>query len=320
MTEGSNPSADSGEQPIAVVPLSTPDNVPVVVAQLASKRLPHVPRLSIQFLLAWTAVTAVLLGWMQSTNDLRYSAYVPIPIMLLTVGFLAAAGWQICGTALIVWHLVRRTLWPLEPGEWLSIVQANLLVWWFVTVVLRSGFYPGYGPNPLSVVVDVAVPCTLVGGLLLAAIAFRRRRILFVAFAAASLIVAWFSTYLAIYFSSFSSESWQGSLVGWVTELGVPAELSLLLLFAALAVRRRAVWCAVFIESQIIVSVTTESHHFDIVRPVWHCLLLVGLVIAGVIVDRRQREQRHWLHWSALLTAGVSLILLLGLAVVRFIV
>jgi hypothetical protein len=40
---------------------------------------------------------------------------------VLLIVFAAAFGWLLTGAGLILWHAARRTLWPLEPGEWLVL-------------------------------------------------------------------------------------------------------------------------------------------------------------------------------------------------------
>jgi len=96
-------------------------------------RLTHVPRLSIRYLLIWTAVTAVLL---QCARALRLFESDSAWVTILAALFAAAAGLQLFGALLIGWHMVRRTRWPLEPGEWLVLALTNLLFAWLVIVVV----------------------------------------------------------------------------------------------------------------------------------------------------------------------------------------
>ena len=77
-------------------------------------RLPHVPRLSILFLLVWmTAAAAVLAVYTRWLGADRTDALNVVISLLLPAAF----GWVIAGGLLILWHAARHTLWPLEPGE-----------------------------------------------------------------------------------------------------------------------------------------------------------------------------------------------------------
>ena len=47
--------------------------------------------------------------------------------------------------------------------------------------------------------------------------------------------------------------------------------------------------------------------------------LLLGLLTAGVISDRRRREPRHWLHWSAVVLSGLALIFVLVMVAIAIV-
>lgn len=91
--------------------------VPSHPTRSAPLRLSHVPLPTILYLMAWTGLTAFVLvvfkrGLGASTPD------------VISAGFMAlaatAVGWIYLGGLLILRHAARGTLWPLEPGEWLS--------------------------------------------------------------------------------------------------------------------------------------------------------------------------------------------------------
>ncbi|MCE9554988.1 MAG: hypothetical protein K8T91_16660 [Planctomycetes bacterium] len=91
------------------------------------------PRLSIAYLMAWTAITAAILSaltaWRSQEGIVTELSWTP-PILASLYGIIA--GWILLGSLLILWHAFRRTLWPLEPGEWLllgllTVVAAKLV-------------------------------------------------------------------------------------------------------------------------------------------------------------------------------------------------
>ncbi|MCE9554989.1 MAG: hypothetical protein K8T91_16665 [Planctomycetes bacterium] len=97
------------------------------VMNLASQvRLSHVPRLSIGFLLLWTTSTAVVLAVMPTFGFPSYPRRV-LDFAILIVSA-SVMGWVLAGALLVLWHAARRTLWPLEPGEWLVLGAAGTLV------------------------------------------------------------------------------------------------------------------------------------------------------------------------------------------------
>jgi hypothetical protein len=82
-------------------------------------RLAHVPQLSIRYLMLWTFTTAAALftlNLLRNRPD-RWSPWEAAVIVPLAI----AEGWVWMAMALIVWHKLQRTLWKLEPGEWLLV-------------------------------------------------------------------------------------------------------------------------------------------------------------------------------------------------------
>jgi len=149
------------------------------IATAAQSPLPHVPRLSIGFLLLWTACTAVVLSVMPR---LGYQAY-PRHVLDFAIFIASAAimGWLLAGGLLVLWHAARRTLWPMEPGEWLVVGAAS-------TLVLRAGEQMTYRlllwlnwRNPLEVigVQSISLEAVALAGIaavfVVGAIAQRRR-------------------------------------------------------------------------------------------------------------------------------------------------
>jgi len=51
----------------------------------------------------------------------------PVWAVLLLALLATVLGWFYFGALLILWHAVRRTLWRLEPGEWLILILTNCL-------------------------------------------------------------------------------------------------------------------------------------------------------------------------------------------------
>lgn len=81
-----------------------------------SPRLTHVPRLSIVHLLLLTSLAGVVLGLTVSPGLGRNPL---LNFNMISPRLLNAVA--LSGMVLIVWYLLLRTLWPLEPGEWLVI-------------------------------------------------------------------------------------------------------------------------------------------------------------------------------------------------------
>jgi len=92
-------------------------------------RLPHVPRLSIGYLLFATAVTAAVFSAPSEfvEGPLRSSS-----LAVIDYATRCLSGAILAGCFLIVWHAARKTLWPLEPGEWLVVVAGSSHVIWTV--------------------------------------------------------------------------------------------------------------------------------------------------------------------------------------------
>ncbi|MCE9554990.1 MAG: hypothetical protein K8T91_16670 [Planctomycetes bacterium] len=97
---------------------------------------PHIPPLSIRYVMAWTAVTAVILAVLTRAFGATPGAGVPVVAVLLLALAATALGWIYCGTLLIGWHAAQRRLWPLEPGEWLILFLANAFAVWGVMAIL----------------------------------------------------------------------------------------------------------------------------------------------------------------------------------------
>lgn len=103
-------------------------------AESSPFRLPHVPRLSIAYLMAWTAITAVLIAW--RARGTVYSGELRWVLAIYDCSYSIVGGWVLMGSLLMIWHAVRRTLWPLEPGERLLLVMLGVFMvgvlgkWW----------------------------------------------------------------------------------------------------------------------------------------------------------------------------------------------
>ncbi|MCE9547625.1 MAG: hypothetical protein K8T25_19320 [Planctomycetia bacterium] len=276
-------------------------------------RLPHVPRLSIRYLLAWTAVTAVVLGWMQTQWGNEVRGEMTIFAMMLRILFAAVAGWLLFGTLLIGWHKLRRTGWPLEPGEWLMLVLTNVLTISFAFDLLDR-LYGAREQTDHSSAIQVIVEIALVGimaTILVAAGFTLRRRLSWCGlFAVLALSLLWVA-------SPYSYLS--GSMMKHIDRVA-PGEITAVFLAAAIALRRRPLWCAVMVFPAI-GYMSTYLGELEVVRRmelgalflfmIWNLVLLLatlGLLIAAEVRDRVQRRPRHWLHWSGTIT---SLLLLL---------
>ena len=103
----------------------------------APPRLPHVPRLSIRYLLAWTTLTAAVL--VALTQALNWRATNPWTGAVLVIGSMVV-GWLYFATLLIWCHSMTDTLWPLEPGEWLILTASNAITLWLV--LTASALHP----------------------------------------------------------------------------------------------------------------------------------------------------------------------------------
>jgi hypothetical protein len=214
--------------------------------------------LSIAYFMAWTAVTAVLLAVMTQTTDSmpRASPWLTAYIALQAT----LSGWIYFGGLLILWHAVRRTLWRLEPGEWLTLCLANAF---FLTLATQ-----------------------LLGRLLI--------------HWAGSSIYAWLSTLALFQIGAMAG--------GYVV--------------AAVAQRRRPLWCGVFaiigvppLLLMLLGWMRLLSNATPTLAAVLFVAIAVGLVlllVGAIVGDRRRREPRHWLHWSGVVITCLILLLILG--------
>lgn len=107
----------------------------MVLSSPKRPRLQRVPQLGIRHLLGWTATTALVMGLL--LGRVRSVEWT----LLLNVAMNAAIGFLAFGVLLIAWHAIRRTLWPLQPGEWLVMTTAAALSAGFGAVVLVLIFY-----------------------------------------------------------------------------------------------------------------------------------------------------------------------------------
>jgi len=228
---------------------------------VAATRLSHVPRLTILHLLVLTALTSAVM--VVFTHGLGVSTTDPISV---AGSALSASGvaWIYLGGLLILRHAAHRTLWPLEPGEWLILLAINVMT--------------------ILGLVGVAENFTF----------------------------------------------WR-SQFQWLILL-IPAEFSVAALVPAVTLRKRRIWSALFcvIALACIVPYGTffaallpqSFRTFIMLVQVYigiFASLLLGLIIAGIITDWRRGDARHWLHWSAVVPAGLALILMAGVAIIAFV-
>lgn len=147
----------------------------------APLRLLHVPRFSIRYLLAWTALTAAALVMLTqglnlnrtlnlNSSDPLYGAIVVIAAMVL--------GWLYFGTLLIIWHSLTETLWPLEPGEWLILAATNAVTLWLALAISdRHPYWLDISPRrPFFHGILYVAPTLCAAVCLVAAIAQRQQR------------------------------------------------------------------------------------------------------------------------------------------------
>lgn len=270
------------EIPASRAPLGNPApalSIPPSPSHIANPK--HVPRLSIGYLLTWTAVTAAVLAGMQAEGSFGRSGAVSGWAMLLMPLFAAAVGWLLFGSMLLAWHTVRCTKWPLEPGEWLILVLTNAVV-----VCLAMIVWERYAWR----VVDKTDPYSYeTFHALQSAIQFRR----------------------------------------WIQQ-AIPGEIAVVMLAAALAQRRRPVWCAALVvmatgvlSIYLPIFITSRYRHSmpkAMVSQYAHPFLfwsiglfnVIGLVslalmAGGVVLDRMRRQPRHWLHWSGVGLSSVAI-------------
>ena len=234
-------------------------------------RLEHVPRLSIASLLLATTITAAILSLFQFANPSTKLAWDDV---LMKTTMAIAFGWALFGGAIICWYRVRRTLWRLEPGEWLllgvcGLVVAYILLWVasFFFVNERSWLAEGV---MLGLLVLIVVP--LVAG----AITQRRRRwwcaLQFYLLLSAVLLITyifWGGTILSLL--SMAYWYFTGETIDFdrMPETAIQACL-------------------------------TVAAYFP-----------MALLTAGLVYDWRRHEPRHWLHWSGIALFGLSMLSIL---------
>jgi len=133
----------AGESRIAAdLPWTPADARPLAEQRHLTRPQPHVPQLSIRYLLLWTTGTAVAL---LAFELLGMGKVRTLPLAGLSLVALAMViGWLWMGTTIIVWHAARGTLWRVEPGEWLltsagSFSAALLVVGLFLSHPIRGG-------------------------------------------------------------------------------------------------------------------------------------------------------------------------------------
>lgn len=244
-------------------------------------RLPHVPRLSIGYLLFLTAVTAGSLSLIRFLVGSPGRTAEVVNLARIVPGMLVFS-WTASASLMIGWHAARRTLWPLEPGEWAVLagfVTTGLFlaqifaVHFAIEFVITDNHTQHRTPNPVGLgerlqwlnlmqVVSVAIMTIPYAA---AAVAQRRRR-------------WWLACFTLL----------AGTLAG-----SSIVSLSVLL---------------------------SDTWNFQLLRA-WSAVEIV-LVLAAVllipiafVMDRRRREPRHWLHWSGVALTELFLALLLaGLA------
>ena len=203
----------------------------------APPRLPHVPPLSILYLLAWTTATAAVL--LVLTRWLRFGGDTPLGIGLCALTA-TAFGWVYFGGLLILWHAVRRTLWPLEPGEWLILVAINVLTVG-IGLALAESLPRGPLGSSYQTILEWAAklsPAEFAAVSIVAAVSQRQRRVWSALFW--TLVLQWLSAYFL-----FAASAWLDlGLFAFLKVLstligGFATVLSILLLCAVITDWRR---------------------------------------------------------------------------------
>jgi len=129
-----------------------------------SKRLPHVPKPTILYLMGWTATTAVVLAVLTQLYQVQAEINAPAWVVLLLALLATVLGWFYFGALFILWHVVRRTLWRLEPGEWLVLLLIHSLttyagVSFLATVWEPSEFWLRIGGALILVQLSLVMAC-----------------------------------------------------------------------------------------------------------------------------------------------------------------
>lgn len=89
------------------------------------RQLAHAPPLSIRYLLLWTATTALAL-LVFSLLGMKGTTLGPWAGILAVVAAIVV-GWIWMAMVILGWHYMHRTLWDLEPGEWLLLVPGGVV-------------------------------------------------------------------------------------------------------------------------------------------------------------------------------------------------
>lgn len=239
-------------------------------------RLPHVPRLSIGHFLFWTAVTAVVLGVLTQAFGATGSGAPVLAVLLLALAA-TVLGWLYSGALLIGWHAVRRTLWKLEPGEWLVLFLVNVLTVWGA-----FGLWEEYRWSPIhSHAVQVFLH-------LMGMEMYEFMNLIY------KCIPGQFAAVLiAVIVSQRREKIWRA--------LFLFAAILLLMIYVPIA--------APDLVEDVFRGMSERT------GMLFFCLVLsalLGLLMAGVARDRMNRVARHWLHWSGVGLVALSLLLVVG--------
>lgn len=186
----------------------------------------HIPPLSIRYVMAWTAVTAVILAVLTRAFGATPGAGVPVFAVLLLALAATALGWIYCGTLLIGWHTVRGRLWALEPGEWLILFLANAFAIWAVMAILDDNRWGNLSWRQMEFLAKF-IPGQFALVLTAAAVAQRRQSIFWRWLFAGSAILA-LSIYLPILAPDLVREVTRGLSEGTALLIGVTVMGSLL--------------------------------------------------------------------------------------------
>ncbi|MCE9545146.1 MAG: hypothetical protein K8T25_06470 [Planctomycetia bacterium] len=257
-------------------PLADP---PVPLAeQPAAPRLAHVPRLGIRHLLLWTALTALFLA--VTTNGLNNSPPARPPDRQRWITVVSAiqallGGASLTGCVLIGWHAIRRTLWPLEPGE-------RLLLAFGLTYLMMVAFQ-WLCPRPLMSGMSVALAAYILtpvscGAVIFATQAVLGRRqpwwaaVLWIGVAERCVYAATFLVFALNVFAFVEQRSLMGSLM----RIGA---IVLRYLFSIEAT----------------------------------CIALA--LVAAIVVDARRGRKHRWLHWLGAAVLGGDALFRLGATV-----
>ena len=189
-------------------------------------RLSHVPRLSIGYLMAWTAVTAAILAVLTQAFGAAPGAGVPFFALVLLALAATALGWIYCGTLWIGWHAARGRLWPLEPGEWLILFLANAFAVWAIMVILDDPRWVNLSWRQMELLVKF-IPGQFALVLIAAVLAQRRHNIFWrLLFAESAVLMV--SIYVPIMVPDAIRQATRGMSEGTALSIGVALMGSLL--------------------------------------------------------------------------------------------